>query len=302
MQEQDHQELAQHLFKQIRRLEIKTRRIVNTSLAGDYQAAFKGNGLEFDEVRPYQAGDDVRTIDWNVSARMGQLYVKLFKEEREQSLFVLFDISRSEEFGKAYRTKRNVGAEIAALFAFAALKNQDKFGLATFTDKIEQYYKPKRGRKHILKIIRNVLQKEEVSPTTNISGALKFLMLTLRQRCILVIISDFIDERYKELLVQLHRKHELILIRLYHPLELTYAETAILPVEEIESGTFSWVNVANQKYGQHMNRYFNKLNEELTLMERKYGIDYASINVEENYVSVLEKLLLKRTHKKVRSK
>ncbi len=297
--ETNQEELAQRLFQQVRRLEIKTRRIVNTSLAGDYQAAFKGNGLAFEEVRPYQAGDDIRSIDWNVSARMGELYIKMFKEEREQNLFVLFDISDSEEFGVSYYTKKNIGAEIAALFAFSALKNQDKFGLATFTDTLEQFYKPKRGRTYILKIIRNILKDHKASSKTNIALAINFLLLTLRQKCILVVISDFIDSQYEQALVQLNRKHEVILIRLYHPLELDYAERAIIPVEELESGHIRWVNVAGHRYNHSMQNYFADLDEQLTKLKNKHGIDYASVNVTENYLPVLEKLLI---HRKVRKR
>lgn len=223
------------IFQKVRRLEIKTRRLVDNTFAGEYQTAFKGQGLEFDEVRPYQYGDDIRTIDWNVTAKTGEVFIKKFREEREQTLFVLFDISGSGDFGPAEENKRLIGTEIAAILAFSALKNNDKIGLATFSDEIEKYYKPNKGRKHILKLVRGLLTHTNKSEKTKLAMALDFVRHTLRRRSILLIISDFLDKDYEQSLKQLGKRHEVILIRLFHPNELFSMGSGIIPVIDIET-------------------------------------------------------------------
>ncbi len=170
------------LIKKVRRLEIKIRKMVDTTFAGEYQSAFKGQGLEFDEVRLYQYGDDVRSIDWNVTAKTGEVFIKKFREEREQTLFVLFDVSGSGDFGPAEENKRLIGMEIASILAFSALKNNDKFGLATFSYRVEKYYKPNKGRKHILKIVRGVLSHTNKSEHTSLRNALDYVKYTLKRR------------------------------------------------------------------------------------------------------------------------
>ena len=193
------------VLKKIRKLEIKIRKMVESTFAGEYQSAFKGQGLEFDEVRPYQYGDDIRSIDWNVTAKTGEVYIKKFREEREQTLFVLFDVSGSGDFGPAEENKRLIGMEIASILAFSALKNNDKFGLTTFSDRVEKYYKPNKGRKHILKIVRGVLSHTNRSEHTSIKHALDFVKNTLRRRSILLIISDFLDKEMVKAGIHMHR-------------------------------------------------------------------------------------------------
>ncbi|MEL6673733.1 MAG: DUF58 domain-containing protein [Bacteroidota bacterium] len=286
------------ILKKVRRLEIKIRKMVDSTFAGEYHSAFKGQGLEFDEVRPYQYGDDIRTIDWNVTAKTGKVFIKQFKEEREQTLFVLFDISGSGDFGPAEENKRLIGMEIASILAFSALKNQDKFGLATFSDQIESYYKPKKGRKHILKIVQGVLTHENKSDRTDIQLALDFMQHTLKRRSILLIISDFLDRDYERSLVQLSRKHEVILIRLFHPNEVFSMGTGTIPVFDIESRRMRWLNAGDVGYRKQLNESFESIETHLLDICRRNRIDYLSINTKEDYIPVLEKYFRQRNRAK----
>ena len=283
------------ILKKVRRLEIKIRKVVESTFAGEYQSAFKGQGLEFDEVRPYQAGDDIRTIDWNVTAKTGELYIKKFREEREQTLFVLFDVSGSGDFGPSEENKRLIGMELASILSFSALKNNDKIGLATFSDKIEKYYKPNKGRKHILKIVRGVLTHENKSERTNINFALDFTKHVLKRRSILIIISDFLDTNYEKSLIQLSRKHELILIRLFHPNEVFRMGTGTIPVLEIETNTQRWLNAGDVGYRKQLNESFEQIETRLADLCRRNKIDFLSVNTQEDYIPVLERFFKSRT-------
>ncbi|MEM7660174.1 MAG: DUF58 domain-containing protein [Bacteroidota bacterium] len=286
------------LWKKVRRLEIKIRRMVDSTFAGEYLSAFKGQGLEFDEVRLYQYGDDIRSIDWNVTAKTGQVYIKKFREEREQTLFVLFDISGSGDFGPAEQNKRLVGMEIASIMAFSSLRNNDKFGLATFSDVIERYYQPDKGRKHILKIIRGVLGHENRSSKTNLHFALDFVRHTLRRRSILIIISDFLDEGYERSLVQLSRKHEVILMRLYHPNEALQANVGMVPLIDIETNQQRWLNAGDVKYRQKLSDRFVEVEKGIQEMVQRNKMDYLTINTQEDYFPVLEGYFRKRNYRR----
>ncbi len=276
------------ILKKVRKLEIKIRKVVDSTFAGEYQSAFKGQGLEFDEVRPYQYGDDIRMIDWNVTAKTGQLFVKLFREEREQTLFVLFDVSGSGDFGPAEENKRLIGMEIASILAFSSLKNNDKFGLATFSDRIERYYKPNKGRKHILKIVSGVLTHVNKSERTDIQRALDFANHTMKRRSILIIISDFLDEEYETLLSQIARRHEVILIRLFHPNEVFSMGTGTIPVLDIETRHQRWLNAGNSRYRKQLKASFSEIETRLRNFSRRNRIDYVSINTREDYIPALE--------------
>ncbi len=282
------------ILKKVRKLEIKIRRVVDSTFAGEYQSAFKGQGLEFDEVRPYQYGDDIRMIDWNVTAKTGQLFVKLFREEREQTLFVLFDVSGSGDFGPAEENKRLIGMEIASILAFASLKNNDKFGLATFSDRMERFYKPNKGRKHILSIVSGVLTHVNKSEKTNILHALDFINHTLKRRSILLIISDFLDEGYELLLSQMARRHEIILIRLFHPNEVFDMGTGTIPVLEIESQHHRWLNAGNIKYRKQLRASFAAIEARLRTFSRRNRIDFLSINTKQDYLPALESFFKNR--------
>ena len=286
------------IFQKVRRLEIKTRRMVDNTFAGEYQSAFKGQGLEFDEVRPYQYGDDIRTIDWNVTAKTGQVFIKKFREEREQTLFVLFDISGSGDFGPDQENKRLIGTEIAAILAFSALKNNDKIGLATFSDEIEKYYKPNKGRKHILKLVRGLLTHTNKSEKTDVTMALDFVRHTLRRRSILLIISDFLDKGYEQSLKQLGKRHEVILIRLFHPNELFSMGAGIIPVIDIETRRQRWLNAGDLGYRQQLHENFDQINQQLESSCQRNGIGYMSVNTAEDYLPVLEQFFRQRNRKR----
>lgn len=282
------------LIRRIRKLEIKTRRLVENTFAGEYHSAFKGQGLEFDEVRPYQFGDDIRSIDWNVTAKTGDAYVKLFREEREQTLFVLFDISGSEDFGGDRENKLLVGTEIAAILAFSAMKNSDKIGLATFTDHVERYFRPSKGRKHVLGIIRSLLQHKATRTGTNIRIAVDFVRRTLRRRSVVLVISDFIDENYGQSLVHLSRKHDVILIRLYHPQEIMRQGTGILPFFDRESGRLVWLNSSSPALRSDIARNFEKIESDLRDLCKRNQIDYLPLSTQQDCVPELEKFFRKR--------
>ncbi|MDX2284637.1 MAG: DUF58 domain-containing protein [Bacteroidia bacterium] len=276
------------MFSKVRRLEIKIRKAVDNTFAGQYHSAFKGQGLEFDEVRPYQYGDDIRAIDWNVTAKTGQVFVKQFREEREQTLFVLFDISGSEDFGPSEQNKRLTGMEIASILAFSALKNNDKIGLAVFSDRIERFYKPAKGRKHILKMVRGTLLHRNRSEKTSIRSALDFVHHTLKRRCILIVMSDFLDEGYEQRLVQLGRRHDVILIRLHHPNEVFQAASGVLPVLDIETNQLRWIHAGQSGYMRQLSEHFRQLDARMEQFCLRNQIGYVSVNTQEDYLPVLE--------------
>ncbi|RMG75543.1 MAG: DUF58 domain-containing protein [Bacteroidetes bacterium] len=285
------------IIKKIRRLEIKIRKVVDTTFAGEYRSAFKGQGLEFDEVRPYQYGDDIRTIDWNVTAKTGEVFIKEFREEREQTLFVLFDVSGSGDFGPAEENKRLIGTEIASILAFSALRNQDKIGLATFSDHIEQYFKPEKGRKHILKIVRGLLTQPPKGEGTRLQMALDFVKRTLRRRSILLVISDFLDEGYEQSLLHLSRRHEVILIRLFHPNEVFAVGVGTIPVIDIESGRQRWLNAGDIGYRKQLQESFDGVEQRLRSLCQRHKIGFVSVNTREDYLPVLEGYFRRRNHR-----
>ena len=269
--------------------------MVNNTFAGEYHSAFKGQGLEFDEVRPYQPGDEIRTIDWNVTARTGNVFIKKFKEEREQTLFILFDISGSEDFGVEQENKRLVGTELAAVMAFSAMKNNDKIGLATFSDQIEHYYRPQRGRKHVLALIKHLLTTErQKSAYTDIGIALEFFRKTQKKRSILVLISDFLDQQYEHVLVRLAKRHEIILIRLFHEEEVLQQGFGTVPVLDIETQKVVWIHAGDTHYRTQLLARFSRIDEQLQFISKKHTIGYVSINTQKPYFPVVEKFFKKR--------
>ena len=286
------------LIRKVRRLEIKTRRLVENTFAGEYHSAFKGQGLEFDEVRPYQFGDDIRTIDWNVTAKTGEPYVKLFKEEREQTLFVLFDISGSENFGAEQQNKLLVGTELAAILAFSAMKNSDKIGMATFSDRIERFFSPAKGRKHVLAIIRSLLMHKAQSRRTSIRTAVDFIRKTLQRHAVILVISDFLDEDYGQSLVKLSNQHEVILIRLYNPKEVMRHGTGIIPFMDLESGRMVWMNSSSARLRSQVGRKFEQIEQDLQGLCKRHRMDYLALSTEEDYVVALEKFFRRRNSRR----
>ena len=235
------------LLKKVRKIEIKTRRLSDNVFGGEYHSTFKGRGMTFSEVRQYQFGDDVRSIDWNVTARYNEPFVKVFEEERELTLMLVVDVSGSEAFGTKTQFKREILTEIAATLAFSALKNNDKVGLLLFSDQVELFIPPKKGRSHILRIIRELLEFKPQSFKTNISNALEFLTGVIKKKAIVFVLSDFMDEGYSKTLRITAKKHDLTGIRVYDSVETKLPKLGIVPIRDSETGLVQWVNTFSKR-------------------------------------------------------
>jgi len=243
---------SQEILKKVRRIEIRTNRLVNESLAGEYHSVFKGLGMEFDEVREYAIGDDVRNIDWNVTSRMGHPYVKKYVEERELTVILVVDASASGDFGTVQRTKREVAAEVCALLAFSAIRNNDRVGLLIFTDREEKYIPPRKGRNHVLRVIREVLTTRPKGKGTNLTLALESLSRGIRRRSVAFVVSDFLDAGFEKALRIANQKHDLIAVVLSDPRERELPPVGFLELEDAESGASilidTWDRRARSRY------------------------------------------------------
>ncbi len=280
--------LPKEILKNIRRIEIRTKRLVNEVFAGEYESVFKGHGMEFTEVREYVPGDDVRRIDWNVTARMGHPYVKKFREERELTLVFVIDASSSEYFGTTARQKINLASEVTALLSFSALLNNDKVSLLLFTDGIEKFLPPKKGKTHILRIIRDLIYFKPKRKGTDIENALEHLNKFIRKRAIVFLISDFMDEGFEKAMKITARKHDLIAIRILDPLEISIPKfNGWMLVAEAESGRISWVDMGDRKrciaYGLERVDRLKEQEEFLAMNE----IDLIDLNTSQPYVNEL---------------
>lgn len=234
------------VFKQVRRIEIKTRGLVNHVFSGEYHSVFKGRGMEFSEVREYQFGDDIRNIDWNVTARFGHPFIKVFNEERELTIMLLVDISSSQFFGTQSKTKQRIAAEISAILAFSAMKNNDKVGLILFSDKVEKVIPPKKGSSHILRIIREVLTFTPSNKGTSISSALEYFNRIIKKRSISFLISDFLDEGYEKPLRAASRKHDLVGISITDPAEVQLPDAGLINFVDPETGVARFINTSSK--------------------------------------------------------
>jgi uncharacterized protein (DUF58 family) len=291
--------LSPELIKKIRRIEIRTRRLVNDSFAGEYHAIFKGRGMEFDEVRPYQPGDEVRTIDWNVTARTGELFVKRFVEERELTVMLLVDASASGQFGTANRFKREIAAELAAVLAFSAISNNDKVGVLIFTDRVELFIPPRKGRRHVLRLIRDVLAFEPTGHRTDLKMALDTANHLLKRRSIVFLISDFLApaESYRPVLTISNRRHDVIAVTLSDPREQEWPKVGLLALEDAETGQVQWVDTSSRQW----QRSFADRVTELTLARdrvfRKAKVDRIDITTGAEYVTPLTTFFEKRARR-----
>jgi len=292
--------LSSDLIKKIRQIEIRTRHLVNDSFAGEYQAVFKGRGMEFDEVRPYAPGDDVRTIDWNVTARMGQPYIKRFVEERELTVFLAVDVSPSQRFGSRARFKQELAAELAAVLAFSAASNNDKVGLLTFSDRIEHYVSPHKGRSAMLRILRDLLTFEGVAKQnqfsdmahgqgTNITLALETMQRILKRRSILFLISDFKVEAYsyKRALAVVNRHHDCIAFDLADPLEEEIPAIGLLALQDAETKRFALMDTSAKIWRKQFKEKAALLEEEKRSVLRAANVDHIPIRTNEDYVEKL---------------
>lgn len=282
--------LPRELIKKIRRIEIVTAKAVQNQLAGAYHSVFKGLGMAFSEVRQYQPGDDVRLIDWNVTARMQEAYVKLFVEERERTVMLLIDASRSGAFGSREQEKREVAAEIAALLAFSAIKNNDRIGLVIFTDRVERFVPPKKGRKHVLALITEILSFEPASRGTDLSVSLEFLGKVARRRSVAFLVSDFIVEggvvAYEKALRIAQRKHDLVPVTISDPLEEELPSVGYVYFEDVETGevvSFDTSGKGRARYAEMVRR----LREEREALFRRHDMDFVSVRTDRPYVQAL---------------
>ncbi len=290
--------IPKEIIEKVRLIEIRSRNIVNDLFAGEYHSAFKGRGMEFAEVREYQRGDDVRTIDWNVTARIGTPYVKVFDEEREQTVMLLVDASASGAFGSQRQMKGEVGVEISALLAFAAIKNNDRVGLLIFTDEVEVFVPPKKGRKHVLRVIRELLYFEPRGQRTSISGALDHLERVLHRRSVVFLLSDFIDEGYERSLQLMRRRHDLVAISLFDPRERTLPDVGFINLQDAETGEQFLVDSGREAVRAFFDQEQRRLDEQRRDLFRRTGIDEVPIDITQSYVDPLVRLFHTRAHRR----
>jgi uncharacterized protein (DUF58 family) len=288
--------LTSELMTQIRRIEIRTRRLVNDSFAGDYQSIFKGRGMAFDEVRPYIAGDEIRTIDWNVTARTGEAYVKQFTEERELTVMLMVDMSGSGDFGSVNRFKRELAAELTAVLAFAATTNNDKVGMLIFTDQVELFIPPRKGRRHVLRLIRELLAFEPQSKGTDIKLALDTINQIVKNRSILFMISDFLEDpaHYRKTLAMTNRRHDIIAVDLSDPMEHNIANVGLLTLEDAETGELTWVDTSDKKWQQAFHNRVDKVEEEKHQAFIRSSVDRINIGTDMDYINPLTGFFQKR--------
>lgn len=288
--------LTNELMATIRRIELRTRRLVNDSFAGEYHSVFKGRGMEFDEVRPYQPGDEIRTIDWNVTARTGQPYVKRYVEERELTVMLVVDASASENFGSVKRFKRELAAELTAVLAFAATTNNDKVGLLIFTDQIELYIPPRKGRKHILRLIRELLAFEPKHSGTNIKLALDSVNRLLKRKAIVFLVSDFIanPDSYRKELSITNQRHDLIAVDLSDPMEEGIANVGVMAVEDPESGEIVWVDTGSRAWQQAFRQRMSQLATGKDQAFLNASVDRIHVATHEDYTTPLTQFFAQR--------
>jgi uncharacterized protein (DUF58 family) len=282
------------LLKRVRQIEIKTRGLSRNIFAGEYHSAFKGRGMTFAEVREYQFGDDIRSIDWNVTARFNHPYVKVFEEERELTVMMLIDVSGSREFGTQWRYKKNMITEIAAVLAFSAIQNNDKIGVIFFSDRIEKFIPPQKGKKHILHIIRELIQFTPEHRQTNISETLRYMTNAIKKRCTVFVISDFMDEGFDDALMIASKKHDVVAIQVYDRREAEIPDIGYVKLREAETGKDLWVDTSNRTVRELYTKNWRQQQQKLTQIFKRTGVDNVSVRTDEDYVRSLMTLFKKR--------
>lgn len=283
------------LLRKVRRIEIKTRGLSNNIFAGEYHTAFKGKGMMFSEVREYQYGDEIRTIDWNVTARFRRPFVKVFEEERELTVMLLIDVSGSRQFGSGDYLKQDIITEIAATLAFSAIQNNDKIGVIFFSDRIEKFIPPQKGRKHILYIIRELIDFEPQSPRTDISMALRYLTNVIKKRCTAFLISDFIDDNLKQDAFTIaNRKHDVAILQVYDKRDTELPAVGLIKMKDAETEERIWVDTNSQKVRMMYKNMWDEKKLDLQRMIKKAGIDGVSVEAGDDYVLALMRLFAMR--------
>jgi uncharacterized protein (DUF58 family) len=279
--------LTKELLKQVRQIEIRTKGLVNQVFSGEYHSVFKGRGMEFSEVREYQFGDDIRNIDWNVTARFGHPFIKIFEEERELTVVLLVDLSGSLIFGTVEKTKQQVAAELSAILAFSALKNHDKVGLILFTDKIEKFVPPRKGRSHVLRIIREVLSFEPEGKSTNLRTALEYMNSTIKKRSIVFLLSDFMDSGYEKILRIIGKKHDLIGVVLNDKRESEIPKMGLVKFTDAETGEERWVDTSSTKVQKRLREVRKKMMENRKSLFISSRLDSIEVQTGDDYVKPL---------------
>jgi uncharacterized protein (DUF58 family) len=285
---------ATDILKKVRRIEIKTRGLSRHIFAGEYHSAFKGRGIAFSEVREYQYGDDIRSIDWNVTARFNHPYVKVFEEERELTVMLLVDVSGSGNFGTKVSYKRDIMTEVAAVLSFSAIYNNDKIGVIFFSDKVEKFIPPLKGRKHILRIIRELLDFKSQSHGTNLDEPLRFLTNAIKKRCTAFIISDFIVPEFEEALRIASNKHDIVALKVYDSLEQAMPDIGLVKVEDSETGEEKWIDTSSVHTRAAYEKWWENHMELIKNIFKRCGVDSTELRTDLDYVNTLIKLFEKR--------
>ena len=286
--------IPRHILQKVKRIEIRTRGLVNDLFGGEYHSVFKGRGMTFSEVREYQPGDDIRLIDWNVTARTGSPFIKIFEEERELTVYLMVDISASGEFGSGQQLKREIGAEIGAVLGFSAIKNNDKVGLILFSDEIEKYVVPKKGKSHVLRVVRELLYTEPKRTGTSLKRALDYLLKMAKRKSVIFIISDFLDQDYWPSLKVVNRKHDVIGIRLYDPAESEVPDLGLSKVEDPETGESFWIDTSSKEARDRLKKEIQKRQDKFQKETRKIGFDLISVSTDQDFVEPLMSFFRKR--------
>ena len=286
------------LFSRVRKIQIKTSRMVTEIFSGEYRSVFKGRGMEFEEVREYQPGDEIRTIDWNVTARMGRPFVKVFTEERELTVFFIVDVSSSMDFGSRQRTKRDLATELCAVLAFTAIQNKDKVGVIFFSDHIEKYIPPGKGNRHVLRVIRELLtigrERKTQSRSTQMQEALDYFNKVQRKKSVCFLISDFFCMDYEKVLGISTRKHDLVAVKVEDPLEKSLPKSGICVMEDLENQKQIWVDFSHPESLEKFKTGAEALEREWLQMMRKKGIDVLTVRTGEDYLKTLTRFFKKR--------
>jgi len=286
--------IPKEILKKVRKIEIQTRSVVNEVFSGEYHSVFKGRGMEFAEVREYITGDDIRTIDWNVTARMGKPYVKVFDEERELTVMLLVDVSSSSDFGTVEQMKGEIAVELCALLAFSAITNNDKVGLILFTDQIEKFIPPKKGKKHVLRVIRELLYFKPKGKNTNLNNALEYLGRVINKKSVVFVVSDFIAEDYQNALRIAGKKHDIIAISITDPREVELPIVGFIELEDAESGDTILVDTMDAEIRSVFTSKVLDDKEKREKMFKSMNIDYVDISTDKSYIEPLIKFFKKR--------
>ncbi|MBL7889897.1 MAG: DUF58 domain-containing protein [Bacteroidia bacterium] len=282
------------LLKKVRKIEIKTRGLSNQIFSGEYHSAFKGRGMTFSEVREYQPGDDIRAIDWNVTARFNHPYVKVFEEEREMTVMLLVDVSASGEFGTQKQLKQELITELCAVLSFSSIQNNDKIGVIFFTDKIEKFIPPKKGKSHVLRIIRDLIEFKPEHKATDLKVALKYLTSVIKKRSIAFVISDFMSPDFSDSLKIANRKHDIVALRVYDKREQELPNVGLVKLIDAENGQIKWVDTSNKEVRNQFAVNARKKESQLRDLFNKSGVDAANISTSESYIVPLTNLFKRR--------